>query len=320
MQNLSELYPKQFQYLINICLNKCQPNSIIISGSDSNITKKIAFNYAELLSATNKYKDMESIVKKLNDTNDNLSPFIHVVKKIFLEDKKRYKKKIYRDDISLIHSSLNTKEENNQNRICIIDSLDDLSIDASNSLLKIIEEPNDSSYFVLLSHKKGNILPTIRSRSHIINFDSLSYNTFKSTLRNELGDIHSDEIIEYLYKLSKGSLEFSYNFINSNLNDLDNHFKKIIEDKKLIKHNTADHYIDFINRNKFSSEEILNFFNYCQLKINYELQNNTNIKNKSIGDMIVSYHYINHIKNMYSIYNLKLETCLISLFSKLKYV
>ena len=83
MQNLSELYPKQFQYLINICLNKCQPNSIIISGSDSNITKKIAFNYAELLSATNKYKDMESIVKKLNDTNDNYRHSFMLLKRYF---------------------------------------------------------------------------------------------------------------------------------------------------------------------------------------------------------------------------------------------
>ena len=67
MEFLSDLYPKQFQYLKNVCLNKNQPNSIIISGSDYNLIRKIALNYAELLTSPNKYKekDRRSGVKKI---------------------------------------------------------------------------------------------------------------------------------------------------------------------------------------------------------------------------------------------------------------
>ena len=318
MEFLSELYSKQFQYLKNVCLNSNQPNSLIISGSDFNLTRKIALNYAELLTSPNKYQDVESILKVLKGENIEISPYIFIVEKTFLEDKKRFKKKIYRDDISLIHSIFKTKEDNFRNRVCIINSLDDLAVDASNSLLKIIEEPNDSTYFILLSHKKANILPTIKSRSHCINFDRYSFDIFKKIFKNEHGDAHSDDLINYLYKLSRGSMEFSSNFMNSNLDNLDDHFKKILENSNLIKHNTADHYVDFIIRNKFTNEEVINFFNYCQLKINYEIQNNPKIKRISIISMLDSYYYIDYIKNMYSVYNLKLEACVISLFRKLK--
>ena len=318
MEFLSELYSKQFQYLKNVCLNSNQPNSLIISGSDFNLTRKIALNYAELLTNPNKYQDVESILKVLKGENIEISPYILIIEKTFLEDKKRFKKKIYRDDISLIRSTFKTKEDNFRNRVCIIDSLDDLAVDASNSLLKIIEEPNDSTYFILLSRKKANILPTIRSRSHCINFDRYNFDIFKKIFKNEHGDAHSDDLINYLYKLSRGSMEFADNFINSNLDDLDDHFKKILENSNLIKHNTADHYLDFIIRNKFTNEEVINFFNYCQLKINYEIQNNPKVKRISIISMLDSYYYIDYIKNMYSVYNLKLEACIISLFRKLK--
>ncbi len=51
-----------------------------------------------------------------------------------------------------------------------------------------------------------------------------------------------------------------------------------------------------------------------------EIQNNPKVKRKTIISMLDSYSYIDYIKNMYSVYNLKLEACLISLFSKLKNV
>ena len=318
MEFLSDLYSKQFQYLKSVCLNNNQPNSLIISGSDFNLIRKIALNYAELLTNPNKYQDVESILKVLKGENIDISPYILIVEKTFLEDKKRFKKKIYRDDISLIHSTFKTKEGNFRNRVCIIDSLDDLAVDASNSLLKIIEEPNDSTYFILLSRKKANILPTIKSRSHCINFDRYNFDIYKKIFKNEHGDVHGDDLINYLYRLSRGSMEFSDKFMNSNLNDIDDHFKKILENNNLIKHNTADHYVNFIIRNKFTNEEVINFFNYCQLKINYEIQNNPKVKRISIISMLDSYYYIDYIKNMYSVYNLKLEACVISLFRNLK--
>ena len=46
------------------------------------------------------------------------------------------------------------KEDGSQYRICIIDNIDDFSIDASNSLLKLIEEPPENSLFIIINHNK----------------------------------------------------------------------------------------------------------------------------------------------------------------------
>ena len=92
------------------------------------------------------------------------------MKRSGLKTKKKYKKKIFREDISYILDFFSTKDEVNQKRVCLINSLDDLSKDAVNSLLKIVEEPNNNSHFILINHKEVAAIPTIKSRSHIIKF------------------------------------------------------------------------------------------------------------------------------------------------------
>ena len=49
-------------------------------------------------------------------------------------------------------------------RVCIVDAADDLNKNAANALLKLIEEPPPRSLFLLVAHRPGQVLPTIRSR------------------------------------------------------------------------------------------------------------------------------------------------------------
>ncbi len=49
-------------------------------------------------------------------------------------------------------------------RICIVDAIDDCTIPAANALLKMLEEPPADTHFMLISHRPGKLLPTIRSR------------------------------------------------------------------------------------------------------------------------------------------------------------
>jgi DNA polymerase-3 subunit delta' len=59
-------------------------------------------------------------------------------------------------------------------RIAIIDSADELNRNAANALLKIIEEPPARSLFLLIAHRPGRILPTIRSRCRLLMLEPLS--------------------------------------------------------------------------------------------------------------------------------------------------
>jgi DNA polymerase-3 subunit delta' len=49
-------------------------------------------------------------------------------------------------------------------RVAIVDSIDDCNPSAANALLKTLEEPPAETLFLLVSHRPGLLLPTIRSR------------------------------------------------------------------------------------------------------------------------------------------------------------
>jgi DNA polymerase III subunit delta' len=65
-------------------------------------------------------------------------------------------------------------------RVAIVDSADDLNNESANALLKIVEEPPPRSIFLLVSHRPGALLRTIRSRCVGIGLEPLA---IEDTLR-----------------------------------------------------------------------------------------------------------------------------------------
>ena len=61
-----------------------------------------------------------------------------------------------------------------QKRVIIIDQANTMNAQASNSLLKTLEEPPPDVYFILITTDVRLLMPTIRSRSQIIAFKALS--------------------------------------------------------------------------------------------------------------------------------------------------
>lgn len=59
-------------------------------------------------------------------------------------------------------------------RIALIDSVNDLTVKGANTLLKILEEPPQKCLLILISHNLESVLPTLRSRAQVIQFPSLS--------------------------------------------------------------------------------------------------------------------------------------------------
>lgn len=60
-------------------------------------------------------------------------------------------------------------------RVCIVDTADELQYpQASNALLKVLEEPPPRALFLLVSHAPGRLLPTIRSRSRRLDVRALA--------------------------------------------------------------------------------------------------------------------------------------------------
>jgi DNA polymerase-3 subunit delta' len=64
----------------------------------------------------------------------------------------------------------------------VIDSIDDLETSAANALLKMLEEPPPNTLFFLVSHAPGRLLPTIRSRCRLLQFEALGDDAMTSIL------------------------------------------------------------------------------------------------------------------------------------------
>lgn len=61
-----------------------------------------------------------------------------------------------------------TRSKTNDLKIIIIDDADSMGREAQNALLKLLEEPNSSIIFILTSHNVNHLLPTIHSRTQLI--------------------------------------------------------------------------------------------------------------------------------------------------------
>lgn len=57
-----------------------------------------------------------------------------------------------------------------KSQVFIIQDCEKMHINAANSLLKFIEEPQSSSYMILLTSDESKVLPTIKSRTQVFRF------------------------------------------------------------------------------------------------------------------------------------------------------
>ena len=96
------------------------------------------------------------------------------------------KRNITIDQIRRMQSRLVTRPNLGSRRVVIIDPADDMEKNAVNALLKSLEEPPAGTYFILVAHRLGRLLPTIRSRCRIMRFGTLSPDQIDEILRSEV--------------------------------------------------------------------------------------------------------------------------------------
>ena len=70
-------------------------------------------------------------------------------------------------EISQVRRAISYSQKSSFNdnyRIVLIDNIDTLNIHSANALLKIIEEPNEKLFFILIHNNSKKIIKTIQSR------------------------------------------------------------------------------------------------------------------------------------------------------------
>ncbi len=107
------------------------------------------------------------------------------------------------DQIRGIISKLKIKVSSGKRRLIVIEKAEALTEEASNALLKVLEEPFPGNIFIITASNYYQLLPTISSRCYHINLKPVGYRELmKYAVENF--NISEDEALPYLL-LSNGS-------------------------------------------------------------------------------------------------------------------
>ncbi|WP_028640211.1 DNA polymerase III subunit delta' [Novosphingobium acidiphilum] len=83
------------------------------------------------------------------------------------------KRNISVDQVRAMQRRLVTRPTLGSRRAVIIDAADLLEKGSANALLKSLEEPPQGTFFLLVVHQPGRLLPTLRSRCQVLRFQTL---------------------------------------------------------------------------------------------------------------------------------------------------
>ena len=162
-------YENYFQSLNNLLTSKNLPQSIIFSGQ-AGLGKKtflLHFFAFHLLDGSKKeaylkdfiIKDQEILKKLLNNEYPNFK----------IVEKKEKNTSIQIDQIRELINFCSYEASFSSPRFILISNIEDLNSNATNSLLKLLEEPPKNTFFFLIRNSHAKIYETILSRCHKIN-------------------------------------------------------------------------------------------------------------------------------------------------------
>ncbi|MDT8282044.1 MAG: DNA polymerase III subunit delta' [Gammaproteobacteria bacterium] len=135
-------------------------------------------------------------------------PDLHYLKPVAADNTKSQKPalNIRIDDVRALCNKLNKTSQFSGYRVAILEQADQLTIAASNSLLKTLEEPGDGVLIILTSARSHRLPVTIRSRCQSLRFTLPTEEQALSWLQKNQPDSNmSSEQLKFALKYSYGS-------------------------------------------------------------------------------------------------------------------
>ncbi len=228
----------EFTNFIELYKNDKLPNKILLSGEKGIGKSTLAYHFINhILSIDEDYSyDLKNF--KINPDNKSYKLILNKTNPNFiLIDINDDKKSIDINQIRNLISNLNKSTFNKKPRFVLIDNIELLNINSVNALLKILEEPNDNIFFILINNNK-KIFSTLKSRCLNYNIhltSNQSFDIINKILDKNCMDLIHEEIINYYN--TPGTILNLLNFTYKNDFDLKEinlkeFIKRIIMEKK----------------------------------------------------------------------------------------
>jgi len=174
-------------------------SSYIFVGSEGTGKKLAAIEFSKAVNCLNLSKDSEACedCQSCTEISKQSSPDLKIIEPI--------KSSIKIEQIREMRKEIGLKPFKNKKKIYIIDKAEKMTLEASNCLLKTIEEPPYYAIIILICSKIDPILPTIVSRCQIVNFGLITSLKIKELLLNKINNLEKGKA-EIISKLAQGSI------------------------------------------------------------------------------------------------------------------
>ena len=293
--NQLSLYGHHVELLNFIELYKSQklPNKILLSGEKGMGKSTLAYHIINHILSIDEDNSYDLKNYKINPDNKSFKLILNKSNPNFISiDIDDDKKSIDINQIRSLILTLNKSSFNKKPRLVLIDNIELLNINSVNALLKVLEEPNDNIFFILINSNK-KILPTLKSRCLNYNITLTSSQSLDITNKildqNCMNLIHEQLINHYS---TPGLLLGLLNFATKNNLDL-----KQINLKELIK--------KIIMEKKYKKDQFIKSQLYSLIEIYF--RNNVSVKNIKL--LKIQNYFLKKINNT-KIFNLDDESIL----------
>ena len=289
----------EFCNFIDLYKNKKLPNKILLSGEKGIGKSTLAYHLINRILSfeENDFYDEKNF--RINPENKSFKLILNKSNPNFiLIDIYEDKKTIDINQIRNLILTLNKSSFNTKPRLVLIDNIELLNINSVNALLKILEEPNENIYFILINNNK-KVLPTLKSRCLNYNIHLKSKESFDISSKI-LGDNVKDLIHVQMINCysTPGSILNLLNFANTNNVDL-------------TQMNLKDFIKKIISEKKFKKDQFIKNLLYSLIELYFR----QNVSLKNIKLLKIQNYFLKKINNT-KIFNLDDETLLMEFDDK----
>ena len=249
--------------LINLYEKRKLSNKILITGNKGIGKSTLVYHFINYIFSKDeehsydlKNNSIQSENRSFKLFQNNSHPNIYNIR--IIDDKKNIEINQIREMINYANKS----SFNDKPRFVIINNVEELNTNSLNALLKIVEEPNENLFFILIHNNNKSIQNTLKSRCIMfkikLSFEQ-SISISSKILNINIYDILNEEFINYYS--TPGEFINLINFSNKYKIDLK---KKTLKELLLIIINE-----NYYNKDKFIKNYISNLIQYYFLKMPY---------------------------------------------------
>ena len=277
-------FDQEFDSILNQLLNNKLSNSLLLTGNKG-IGKKY-FILQIIEEYINKKVVSSQTQHHLSLLKNNSHPNIIIAEKEIDEKTKKLKNFIVIDQIRKINQFCSeTSIIEDIPKFILIDCADDMNINASNALLKILEEPKLNTYFFLISHQPSSLLPTIKSRCLKINLPNHNYDNFSNIIEISNNDIN-EETKKFLYDITNGSPGLINEYEFDEILDIFERLINLIEDKDPFSESNNDTIKFLSSLDNDQLKIFLSFIKFILITIN-KIKLGINITKNYLSDSVL---------------------------------